>query len=139
MDRLPASTSTAFASASDRNRRSLSHLEGRTGRTGSIAANIDGVKLVVVKLMIPQTNSPGSQEVSVEAKLSQGVPKLFQDAATGKAISQATITLDRIGNSSRQTMKLMSVLITSIQYVGSEEVPGVDLVLDGLQGTIRRS
>ncbi len=114
-------------------------LEGRTSHTGSIAANIDGVKPPVVSLMIPQPTSSGAQDVSLVMTVSKGVTKLFQDALTGKVIPEVEITLDRMGNGSTDTISLTSVLITSIQFVGTEDIPTVKVTLEGLQETIRRS
>jgi type VI protein secretion system component Hcp len=114
-------------------------LEGLTSHTGSITANIDGVKPQVVSLTIPQPVSSGAQDLSLVVKASKGVTKLFQDAVTGKIIPAIKIILNRLGNDSTVAMSLTSVLIASIQLVGNGNNATVHVTLEGLQETILTS
>lgn len=112
-------------------------LEGETGHTGSISADLDGVMPRVVSVTIPQaTNSEAAQPITLVVKLSAGLPKLFQDAASGRVIRQAEITLDQIGNGSTYTIDLSQVFISSIQFVGGSggEIPEAEITLVTGQG-----
>jgi type VI protein secretion system component Hcp len=121
-------------------------LEGLTTQTGSISADIGGVMPHVVSLTIPQSNASDSreqdsspQQISLVAKLSPGVSKLFQGAESGKVIPEADITLHEIGNSSTETISLTGVFISSIQFVGATEVPELEFSLISRQETIQNS
>jgi hypothetical protein len=114
-------------------------LEGLTSHTGSIAADIDGVMTPVLSLTVPQPTGSGAQDVSLVAKVSKGVVKLFQDAAVGKVIPEADITLDRLGNGSNETIKLTGAVISTIRLVADGETPTVEVTLEARQETIRKS
>jgi type VI protein secretion system component Hcp len=114
-------------------------LEGQTAHTGSISANIDGVTPAVITLTIPQPPTSGALDVSLLAKVSNGTPKLFTDAAIGKIIQAVDITLDQIGNSHSETISLTNVVISSIQLVGGGDVPNVEITLVAQSETIRKS
>jgi type VI protein secretion system component Hcp len=112
-------------------------LEGETGHIGSISADLDGVMPRVVSVTIPQaTNSDVAQPITLVVKLSAGLPKLFQDAASGRVIRQAEITLDQIGNGSTYTINLSQVFISSIEFVGGPggEIPEAEITLLTGQG-----
>jgi type VI protein secretion system component Hcp len=112
-------------------------VEGQTGHTGSIAANIDGVMPPVVSLTIPQPTAYGAPGVSLVVQASKGVPQLFRDVATGKIIPKVAITLNQVGNGSTETISLTSVLISSIRFIGNGNIPTVELSLVGQRETIQ--
>lgn len=114
-------------------------LEGQIGREGSIAASINGVTPTVVSLTIPQPATSEAQEISLVVKETEGVRKLFTDAATGKVLRNVEITLNRLGNGSNETISLTNVLISSIEFVGADDTPEVQIALAAEQETILTS
>ena len=119
-------------------------LQGLTGQPGSISADIGGARPHVISLTIPQTATSSGQDVSPQhislvAKVSPGVSELFQDADSGKVIPEVDFTLDQVGNGSIETISLTGVFISSIQFVGTGDIPEVDITLVSRQATIKNS
>lgn len=108
-------------------------LEDRAVPAGSITATFDGLAVPATEVTLPQPPSNGEQLVSLTLRASSAIPTLFRDAASGKILKSVAITLDQIGNTTKDTITLTSALIASVKVVNnpSANLPTYVVTVEG--------
>jgi hypothetical protein len=91
-------------------------LEARAVLSGSIDANIDGLKPPVVSVTLPQPSVSGVQDVSLILRPSADDPQLLRDSLIGRLLGRVVITLHD-GQHGKDGIFLKDAVITSFRIV----------------------